>query len=73
MTFEEATRMAALAADHAVSVTMNEYRAGHHRQEEAITGVLLGSIRSGLSALNAIVSTTCFLLVLPAWLGQVHP
>ncbi len=52
MTFEEATREAALAAAEAVKDTMAEYKAGHHTQEEAITGVLLGSIRSALNDLD---------------------
>jgi hypothetical protein len=52
MTFEEATRQAARAVDHAVTTTMREFRVGYHRQEEAITGVLLGSIRSELNAVD---------------------
>jgi hypothetical protein len=53
MTFEEATREAARAATDAVRETMAEYKAGHHRQEEAITGVLLGSIRGALNGHRA--------------------
>lgn len=48
MTFEEATRDAARVADQAVGKTMLEYRHGYWREEEAITGVLLGTIRSEL-------------------------
>ena len=52
MEFEEAIRVAAHAADSAVSAVMRDYRTGLLPQEEAITGALLGRLAAAIETLN---------------------
>ena len=52
MEFEEAVTAAAHAADRAVRAAMLDYQSGFHQQEDAITGVMLGRIVSGIEALD---------------------
>lgn len=49
LTFEEATREAALAADKAVLRTMKKYADGNVTDEDDITGVLVGNLDSTFS------------------------
>jgi hypothetical protein len=48
MNFNEVTRLAAQEASRAVDETMTRYRQGHVRDEDDITGVLVGSLQTTL-------------------------
>ena len=51
MNFEESVRKAAKRADHAVQRTMKEYRDGFIKDEDDITGVLVGGLKTELDGM----------------------
>jgi len=55
VTFEEATREAALVAQGAVRDVMGKYKSGRVKHEDDLTGVLVGALDSALSGMIGVL------------------